>query len=184
MGIQPISCRIGGFWLLRGFGGDSHDFLREKSGGSAIWEEAAARRPRSRSLGRAEIPQARVRKKTSGRQTGGSYLAIKFGGDEFGPKDLSLALARGWLNIQLQKSMKDVVSEEGHQQKALDRFGIMLEDMIGVVTTENFARISTGSIWDDDRDSVGASRSFRQITRGSKVSVFLTRQVDEYAREM
>ena len=53
-----------------------------------------------------------------------------------------------------------------------------------VVTTENFARISTGSIWDDDRDSVGASRSFRQITRGSKVSVFLTRQVDEYAREM
>ena len=52
------------------------------------------------------------------------------------------------------------------------------------VNTENFARISTGSIWDDDRDSVGASRSFRQITRGSKVSVFLTRQVDEYAREM
>ena len=52
------------------------------------------------------------------------------------------------------------------------------------VTTENFVRISTGSIWDDDRDSVGASRSFRQITRGSKVSVFLTRQVDEYAREM
>jgi hypothetical protein len=52
------------------------------------------------------------------------------------------------------------------------------------VTTEKFVRISTGSIWDDDRDSVGASRSFRQITRGSKVSVFLTRQVDEYAREM
>ena len=52
------------------------------------------------------------------------------------------------------------------------------------VTTENFVRISTGSFWDDDRDSVGASRSFRQITRGSKVSVFLTRQVDEYVREM
>ena len=52
------------------------------------------------------------------------------------------------------------------------------------MTTENFVRISTGSIWDDDRDSVGASRSFRQITRGSKVSVFLTRPVDEYAREM
>ena len=52
------------------------------------------------------------------------------------------------------------------------------------VTTEKFVRISTGFIWNDDRDSVGASRSFRQITRGSKVSVFLTRQVDEYAREM
>ena len=77
-------------------------------------------------------------KKTSGRQTGGSYLAIKFSGDEFGPKDLRLALACGWLNIQLQKSMKDVVSEEGHQQKALDRFGIMLEDMIGVPFVDQF----------------------------------------------
>jgi hypothetical protein len=52
------------------------------------------------------------------------------------------------------------------------------------VTTEYFVHISTASIWDDDRDSGGASRSFRQITRGSKVSVFLTRQVYEYAREM
>jgi hypothetical protein len=56
-------------------------------------------------------------------------------------------------------------------------------DLGGPVTTENFVGISTGSFGDDDRDCVGASRSFRQITRGSKVSVFLTRQVDVYARE-
>jgi hypothetical protein len=31
---------------------------------------------------------------------------------------------------------------------------------------------------------VGASRSLRQITRGSKASVFPTRQVDVYVREM
>jgi hypothetical protein len=46
-GSSLISCRICGFWLLRGFAGDSHDFLREKSGGSAI-----GKRPRQEDLDR------------------------------------------------------------------------------------------------------------------------------------
>lgn len=39
--------------------------------------------------------------KNSGRQAGRSHLAIKFRGDEFGPKDMGLALARRWFDIQV-----------------------------------------------------------------------------------
>ena len=71
-------------------------------------------------------------RKTSGRHAGGSQIAIQFGGDKFGPEDLGLALACGGLHIPRQEGMKDVVSEKGHEQKALDGGGVMLEDVIGV----------------------------------------------------
>ena len=71
-------------------------------------------------------------RKTSGRQAGGSQITIQVGGDQLGPEDLGLALACGGLDIPRQEGVKDVVSEEGHEQKALDGGGVMLEDVIGV----------------------------------------------------
>jgi hypothetical protein len=61
-----------------------------------------------------------------------SHFAIQFGGDESSPEDLGLALSCGWLHIQRKKGMKDVVSEEGHEEKTLDGTWVMLEDVIGV----------------------------------------------------
>lgn len=71
MAIKPVSRRIDGFWLLRGFVGDSHDFSREKKGRRRYWEEAAARRSRWRSLGRARDTQARGAKKPQGDKLAG-----------------------------------------------------------------------------------------------------------------
>src|SRR5208283_5250104 len=79
----------------------------------------------SRSIGRRE-------RKTSGRHAGGDHLTIEFGSDEPGPEDFGLALAHGWLHIARQEDMKNVVSQEGHEQKTFDSAWIMLEDVIGV----------------------------------------------------
>jgi hypothetical protein len=74
----------------------------------------------------------RKREIISGRHADGSHFDIEFGGDESSPEDLGFALSRGRFYIQGQKSMKDVINEEGHEQEALDGAGIMLVDMIGV----------------------------------------------------
>ena len=71
-------------------------------------------------------------RKTSGRHAGGSHLTIEFSSDESGPENLRLPMAYGGLHIARQEDMKNVVSQEGHQQKAFDGVGIMLEHMIGV----------------------------------------------------
>src|SRR6267143_1077074 len=71
-------------------------------------------------------------RKTSGRHAGGSHLTVEFSSDESGPEDLRLTLACGWLHIAHQKGVKEVVSQEGHEQKAFDGAGVMLEHMIGV----------------------------------------------------
>ena len=68
----------------------------------------------------------------SGRHADRSQFAIQLCGDESSPEDLGFALLRGGLHIQCQKSMKDVVSEEGYKQETLDGPGVVLEDMIGV----------------------------------------------------
>ena len=73
-----------------------------------------------------------VVRKTSGRHAGGSHLTVEFSRDESGPEDLSLTLACAGLHIARQEGMKEVVSQEGHEQKAFDGAGIMLEHMIGV----------------------------------------------------
>src|SRR6266404_6263527 len=79
----------------------------------------------SRSVGRGGA-------ETSGRHAGGSHLTVEFRSDEPGPEDLRLTVAYGGLHIARQEDMKNVVSQEGHQQKAFDGAGIMLEHMIGV----------------------------------------------------
>ena len=79
----------------------------------------------SRSIGRGE-------RKTSGRHAGGDHLTVEFRSDEPGPEDFGLALACGWLHIARQEDVKNVVSQEGHEQKAFDGAWIMLEDVIGV----------------------------------------------------
>ncbi len=73
-----------------------------------------------------------VARKTSRRHAGGSHFTIEFRSDKPGPEDLRLTLACGRLHIARQEDMKNVVSQEGHQQKAFDCAGIMLEHMIGV----------------------------------------------------
>ena len=87
---------------------------------------------RSRDVRRRELGE------TSGRQAGRSYFAIQFGSDELGPEDLRFALTGRGLHIQRQKGMKDVVGQEGYQQKALDGAGVMFEDMIGVPFVDQF----------------------------------------------
>jgi hypothetical protein len=51
--------------------------------------------------------------------------------------------------------MKDVVSEEGYQQKALDGAGIMLEDVIGVPFIGQFVE---GIILDSSEEFMGELR--------------------------
>ena len=77
------------------------------------------------------MPYERARKPSGGHACR-SHFAIQLGGDESSPEDLGLALSCGWLHIQRKESMKDVVSEEGHEEKTLDGTGVMLEDVIGV----------------------------------------------------
>jgi hypothetical protein len=69
---------------------------------------------------------------TLGRHAGGSYFTVKFGSDESGPVNLRLTLSRAGFHIPRQEGVKDVVSQEGHQQKTFDGLGIMLEHMIGM----------------------------------------------------
>src|SRR5580693_9194340 len=80
---------------------------------------------------RAAVSDEAVRK-TSWRHAGGGYLTVEFRSDELGPEDFGLALACGWLHIARQEDVKNVVSQEGHEQKAFDGTWIMLEDVIGV----------------------------------------------------
>ena len=79
----------------------------------------------SKSIGRRE-------QKTSGRHAGGDHLTVEFCSDEPGPEDSRFAPAHGWLHIACQEDMKNVVSQEGHEQKTFDSAWIMLEDVIGV----------------------------------------------------
>ena len=65
-------------------------------------------------------------RKTSGWHAGGSQIAIQPGRDKFGPEDWGLALACGGFHTLRKKGKKDVVSEEGREQKALDGGGVRL----------------------------------------------------------
>jgi hypothetical protein len=59
-------------------------------------------------------------RKTSRRHAGGDHLIVEFPSDEPGSEDFRLAPAHGWLHIARQEDMKNVVSQEGHEQKAFD----------------------------------------------------------------
>jgi len=71
-------------------------------------------------------------RKPQGDMPAGTTSLLEFRSDEPGPEDFRLAPAHGWLHIARQEDMKNVVSQEGHEQKAFDRAWIMLEDVIGV----------------------------------------------------
>ena len=81
-----------------------------------------------------------VARNTSGRHAGGRDFTIEFRSDEPGPEDLRLTLTCGGLHIARQEDMENVVSQEGHQQKAFDGVRIMLEHMIGVPYVRNINR--------------------------------------------
>ena len=54
------------------------------------------------------------------------------------PEVFGLALAKGWLHVEIQKSMKEDECEKGHEEEAFDGRGVMLQDMIGVPTLDQF----------------------------------------------
>ena len=103
---------------------------RRKEAGSAT--RTATGRRTSLQVRQDELRFWRKREIISGRHADGSQFAIKLGGDESSPEDLSFAFSCGRLHIQGQKSMKDVISEEGYKQEALDGAGLVHVDMIGV----------------------------------------------------
>jgi hypothetical protein len=63
-------------------------------------------------------------KKTSGRHADGGHLTVEFSSYESGPANLRLTMECAGLHIARQEGMKNVVSHEGHQQKAFDGVGI------------------------------------------------------------
>src|SRR4029077_13945429 len=111
--------------------GNSHWFFRGESGSATPLDESTGRRPRGGSPG-ASRRSDEMERKTSGRHAGWSHLTVEFSSDESGPEDLRLALAYVGFHIAREEDMKNVVSQEDHQQKAFDGAGIMLEDVIGV----------------------------------------------------
>ena len=56
----------------------------------------------------------------------------------FGPEGFGLALPKGWLQVEIEKSVKEDQREKGHQQEALDGGGVVLQHMIGVPTLDQF----------------------------------------------
>jgi hypothetical protein len=70
MAIKPVSRRIDGFWSLRGFVGDSHDFSREEKG---------RRRALGRGLGKktslALVSAIRFARKRTGLSFAGALLS-------------------------------------------------------------------------------------------------------------
>ena len=110
---------------------NSHGFFEGGTESAAPFEGSTSRKiamripGASRSIGRGGA-------ETSGRHAGGGYLTVEFRGDEPGPEDLRLTLPHARLHIARQEDMKNVVSQEGHEQKAFDGAGIMVEHMVGV----------------------------------------------------
>jgi hypothetical protein len=80
------ACCVNSWVIRKGFGG--------RKGGAALWIRDNYRKTWMQVGDYRDSDEGWV--KNSGRQAGRSHLAIKFCGDEFGPKDLGLALARRW----------------------------------------------------------------------------------------
>jgi hypothetical protein len=57
---------------------------------------------------------------------------MEFGRHEASPEELSCAPASGRIEVQGEECVEEVVSEKGHEQKALNGVRVVLEDVIGV----------------------------------------------------
>ena len=80
------------------------------------------------------------RKDGSWGQGGWDEAAIDFRCHRSGPKVFGLALKKGWLQVETKKSVKEDEREKGHEREAFDRGGVMLQDMIGVPTFDQFIK--------------------------------------------
>ena len=74
----------------------------------------------------------------SWRECGGKEVCIDFCGHDSSPKIFGLALSKGWLQIEIKKSVKENERQEGHEQEAFDGGGVVLQEMIGVPTLDQF----------------------------------------------
>ena len=67
-------------------------------------------------------------------------VAIDFRCHRSGPKVFGLALKKGWLQVEIKKSVKVDEREKGQEKEAFDRGGVMLQNMIGVPTLDQFIK--------------------------------------------
>ena len=61
-------------------------------------------------------------------------MPVDFRSHDSCPKLFGLALAKGWLHVEIKKGMKEDEGQKRHEQEAFDGSGVMLQDMIGVPT--------------------------------------------------
>ena len=114
MRIKHVGCSLRAFPTKHYFCGEIRGAYRAGKGGGGALRTDLCPEDLDADPGLEQRYPAEGARKTSGRQAGGGYFAIQFSSDEFGPKDLCLALACHRLDIQREKSMKDVVGEEGY----------------------------------------------------------------------
>src|ERR1035437_1773133 len=69
-------------------------------------------------------------------QGGWDEVLVDFRGHHSCPKVFGLALAKGWLHVEIKKGMKEDEREKRHEQEAFDGSGVMLQYMIGVPTLD------------------------------------------------
>src|SRR5438552_13647697 len=92
------------------------------------------------------MPEGRLEFERPGSSKGGRYgswcqarsdeVLVDFRGHHSGPKVFGLALAKGWLHVQIKKGMKEDERQKRHEQEAFDSGGVMLQYMIGVPTLD------------------------------------------------
>ena len=65
-------------------------------------------------------------------------MGTQIGGYERGPKDFGTAITDLRFDIEKQKSVKDVVSQKSHEQETFDGLGMVLKNMIGIPSGDQF----------------------------------------------
>ena len=65
-------------------------------------------------------------------------MSVDFRGHDSCPEVFGLALAEGRLHVEIEKGMKEDECEKGHEEEAFDGSGVMLQNMIGVPTLDQF----------------------------------------------
>ncbi len=113
----------------------------------AAWMEGLKKRPRgafghtSRKDGSESVKKAKeamslgpgtAAKQISRRPAGGQDIGIQIGRDAPSPKEGGAASTDLRFEIEEQESVKDVESQESHQQETFDGVGIVPEYMIGL----------------------------------------------------
>ena len=71
-------------------------------------------------------------------QGGWDEVSVDFRCHDSCPEVFGLALTKGRLHVEIEKGMKEDECEKGHEEEAFDGRTVMLQDMIGVPTLDQF----------------------------------------------